>query len=279
MAVDRYLKLSSPATREFWEIPVLWEDEALLALDKPAPLLTSPHREDPARPSLMELLHAAIGRGVPWARERQLTYLALAHRLDFETTGVQLLARSKPALIALANQFGCGQAARTYLALVHGTPAEDGFEVEAPLAPDPVHPGAVRVNRRQGKAAASRFTVRERFTGYTWLQCELRTERTHQIRVHLRHVGLTLVGDALYGGPPLRLSQLKSGYRLKPHRTERPLLSRVALHAAGLSVPHPLTGQPTEITAPLPKDLTVALGYLRRYALAPGPSPLSPGGG
>src|SRR5690606_11741961 len=80
------LKLSSPATREYWEIGVLYEDADLLAIDKPSGLLTSPDRYDPSRPNLMRLLHDHIRRGVPWAVERGLSYLANAHRLDFETS-------------------------------------------------------------------------------------------------------------------------------------------------------------------------------------------------
>src|SRR5262252_8066137 len=100
------IKLSSPATNEFWEIPVLFEDEHLLALDKPAGLLTSPDRYDPNRPNLMKLLHAGIADGKPWAVEQKLTYLSNAHRLDFETSGVILLAKTKPVLVELANLFG-----------------------------------------------------------------------------------------------------------------------------------------------------------------------------
>src|SRR5215471_10809214 len=99
------IKLSSPATREFWEIPVLYEDEHLLAVDKPSGLLVSPDRYDPNRPNLMKLLHSAIVAGKPWASQRRLTYLMNAHRLDFETSGVILLAKDKPVLVKLANAF------------------------------------------------------------------------------------------------------------------------------------------------------------------------------
>src|SRR5689334_8226255 len=87
------IKLSAPATKEFWEIPVLFEDEHLLAINKPASLLTSPDRYDADRPNLMRLLHEGIAQAKPWAKERGLTYLSNAHRLDFETTGVLLLAK------------------------------------------------------------------------------------------------------------------------------------------------------------------------------------------
>ena len=101
--MDRFIRLSSPATPEFWESQILFEDAHLLALNKPPNLLISPDRHDPKQPSLMALLHTAIAQGNPWAKARGLTYLMNAHRLDLETSGVILLAKSKPVLVALAN--------------------------------------------------------------------------------------------------------------------------------------------------------------------------------
>jgi RluA family pseudouridine synthase len=259
------IKLSSPATREFWEVPVLFEDAHLLALDKPADLLASPDRVTPERPSLMRLLHQAIADGKPWAAERGLTYLSNAHRLDAETTGVFLLAKSKAALIALANLFGCRKPLQQYLALVHGSPTQDQFQINAKLAAQPNVAGLVRVDPRNGKRAETRFTVVERFASQTLLRCELLTDRPHQIRAHLLNAGLRVVGDALYGGKPLWLSRLKRDYRLKPGREERPLLARPALHAEQLSLPHPMTGESLAISSPMPKDLRVALKFLREY--------------
>ena len=260
------IKLSAPATREYWEIPVLFEDEHLLALDKPAGLLSSPDRYDPQRPNLMKLLHTAIAAGKPWARERHLSYLMNAHRLDFETSGVMLLAKNKAALVALANLFGSEKPLKSYVALVQGTPAEDKFEVDARLAPHPVKIGLMRVDPKHGKKSRTRFEVLEKFSGYTLLRCEPLTGRTHQIRVHLRHAGLPVVSDGLYGGKNLWLSRLKRDYRLKPGHEERPLLARVALHAEILTLPHPVTGRIVTITAPWPKDLKVAVKYLRQFA-------------
>jgi RluA family pseudouridine synthase len=259
------IKLSSPATSEYWEVAVLFEDDHLLALDKPAGLLSSPDRYDPQRPNLMKLLHAAIAAGKPWARERHLTYLMNAHRLDFETSGVMLLAKNKPALVALANLFGSEKPLKKYMALVQGTPAEDKFEVDAKLAPHPLKIGLMRVGPKNGKKSRTRFEVLERFSGYALLRCEPLTGRTHQIRVHLRHAGLPVVADALYGGKKLWLSRLKRDYRLKPGHEERPLLSRVALHAETLTLPHPVTGLMVTITAPWPRDLKVAIKYLRQF--------------
>jgi RluA family pseudouridine synthase len=264
--VTEVVKLSSPQTHEFWEIPVVYEDEQLLALDKPGGLLTSPDRYDPARPNLMKLLHRDIEREAPWAKARGLNYLMNAHRLDFETTGVILLVKNKPALVALAKQFGSEKPRKTYLALVRGSAAEDQFETEARLAPHPLQTGMVRVVAKAGKRSHTRFNVRERFKGFLLLECHPLTGRTHQIRVHLRHLRLPIVGDSLYGGPSLFLSSLKPDYRQKPNQSEHPLMGRVALHAQELTIAHPVTAVETIITASWPKDLTVAVKYLRRFA-------------
>ena len=264
--VDAFIKLSAPETHQFWRIAVLWEDAQLLALDKPSGLLTSPDRYDPRRPNLMKLLHRDVGRGAHWAQQRGVTYLANVHRLDFETSGVILLAREKPALVALANQFGAGTPEKHYLALVQGTPGRDSWEVAAPLAAHPTRPGQVRVDAKGGRKARTLFEVVERFAGYALVRCRPLTGRTHQIRVHLRHGGLPIVGDALYGGRPLLLSKLKPDYRFKRNEEERPLMGRTALHAQQLTVNHPVNGEALVITAPWPKDLTVAANYLRRFA-------------
>jgi RluA family pseudouridine synthase len=266
MPVGSAIKLSVPATREFWEIPVLHEDEHLFAIAKPAGLLTSPDRYDPERPNLMRLLHDGVAAGVGWAKSRNLTYLANAHRLDFETSGVLLLAKTKPALVALANEFGSNKPLKTYVALTRGMAEQPVFTVDAKIGPQTRQLGLMRIDPQDGKKSVTDFRVLEQFRGFTLLHCHPLTGRTHQIRVHLRSVGLHIVGDEAYMGKPLYLSQLKSSYRPKFKEPERPLMGRVALHAERLEIKHPATGELTAITAEWPKDLRVTVKYLRQFS-------------
>ncbi len=259
------IKLSAPATKEFWEIPVLFEDEHLLALDKPAGLLTSPDRYNLDRPNLMHLLHEGIAAKKPWAATRGLTYLANAHRLDADTSGVLLLAKTKPALIQLANLFSIDKVRQKFYALVSGLPSSDQFVMDAKITSNVVELGLMRIDNRDGMKSRTEFSVTEKFSGYTALSCHPRTNRNHQIRIHLKHAGFPIVGDTLYGGKPLWLSRLKKGFYLKRGREERALMARVALHSEELSLSHPLSGESITITAPMPKDLRVALRYLKEY--------------
>ncbi len=236
--------------------PVICEDASLLAFDKPSGLLVAPDRWDKSRVNLMTLVHAAFGTGV-----------ANVHRLDADTSGVLLCARNKAALDSLSGQFQAKTAEKTYHALVEGAPADDTFVVELALREDERRPGRMCPARKGGKASVTRFAVLERFRGYAWLACRPQTGRTHQIRVHLAALGLPILNDAFYGTEHrLLLSAIKRGY--KGRAEERPLISRLALHASELVVRHPETGVPVALRAPLPNEFQVALKYLRRFAAA-----------
>lgn len=259
------IKLSSPATKGFWELPILYEDDYLLALDKPAGLSTAPDRADPFRPSLTGLLHKAIADAKPWAATRGLSFLMYSHRLDAEASGVLLFAKNKSVLVQLLDLFGSEQPDLSFLTLVQGSPAEAHFTVEAKLSPHPTQTGVMRVDPKYGKQARTSFEVVERFKDWTLIKCRPLTHRRHQIRVHLARARLRVAGDSTYGGKPLLLSSIKPGYRLKPRHTERPLIGQACLHAAQLTLPHPVTGASLTIDAPWPKDSLVAIKYLRKY--------------
>ena len=238
-----------------------------MALNKPAGLLIAPDRWDKTRGNLMGLIHAGIHLQRPWARERGLEYLANVHRLDAGTSGVVLLARNKPALVNLARQFRDQHPKKTYLALIEGTLPAPTIEVNLPLAPSMVKLGLSTVDRGRGKPALTRFSLVEAFKGYSLVKAEPTTGRLHQIRVHLKEIGCPLVADHDYGtGFPLLLSKLKRDYRMKPEG-ERPLMARPALHAHQLEFLHPTSGTPVVIEAGWPKDLTVAIKYLRKFAM------------
>ncbi len=232
--------------------PIIREDEALLVFDKPSGLLVAPDRWDKTRENLMALVHARYGRQV-----------ANVHRLDADTSGVLLCAKSKAALDFLSGQFQAKTAEKVYHALVAGEAQED-FLVDRALAANPKRPGLMWTVKKGGRQSTTQFRVRERFRGFTWLECCPLTGRTHQIRVHLAAVGLPILNDPFYGDATrLMLSDLKRGY--KGREEERPLISRLALHASELTITHPVTQERVALRAPLPKEFNVALKYLRRF--------------
>jgi RluA family pseudouridine synthase len=240
--------------------PVLFEDAAVIAFDKPSGLPVAPDRHAPPGENLMALARARLGPG-----------LANVHRLDADTSGLVLCAKTKPALDFLSGQFQSKTVAKVYHALISGVPAADEFAVDLVLKEDEGQPGRMCVVKKHGQASATEFTVREKFPqpagrpAFAWVECRPLTGRTHQIRVHLAAEGTPVLNDPLYGdAAQLLLSNLKRGY--KGRADERPLLARLALHATALTFTHPVTRERQTLTAPLPKDLEVALKYLRKFA-------------
>ena len=218
---------------------LLYADEHLVAVDKPAfvpaqPTLTSD------RGALPDLVARLVGAPV-----------TLVHRLDRETSGVTVLARTRDAAAALSEAFRTGGPEKTYLALTVRSPEPREGRIDAPLGPDPGRPGR-RAVLASGEAAATRYrTVRKGPLGAALVECRPETGRTHQIRVHLAHLGAPLLGDARYGGPR-RVLEID--------------IPRVMLHAHRLALAHPATGERLAFEAPVPEDF---LGVER--ALVPRP--------
>jgi 23S rRNA pseudouridine1911/1915/1917 synthase len=264
-------------------VPVLWEDEHMLAVDKPAGLAAEPERWAKGNASLSgALLELAFERsgaepdpdaaGVP---ERPLVFRPrLLHRLDKDTTGVVLVAKDVEAERAMRAAFDAGRVRKTYLALVEGEyPLADGDSevIDLPIGPDERKSGRMRIDRAEGKEARTRVSVELRFHGYTLVRAEPLTGRTHQIRVHLREVGFPLAVDPFYGRRrSLALSEFKKGYRKKPGAVESPLLDRLALHARAIEFeePCPPAGSPARtirVEAPIPKDLGRVIKQMAKF--------------
>lgn len=233
--------------------PVIYEDDALIVFDKPSGLLVAPDRWDKARVNLMGEVHAKLGH-----------HVANVHRLDADTSGLLLCAKTKPALDVLSGQFQSKTVTKIYHALVVGAPALDDYTVDFVLKEDEAAPGRMCVVKKHGKAAVTQFRVLERFGAFALVECRPLTGRTHQLRVHLAASGTPILNDPFYGNDTrLLLSGLKRGY--KGRADEKPLITRLALHASELTVAHPVAREPLTVRSPLPKEFEVALKYLRKF--------------
>lgn len=249
------------------EVPVLYEDADMLALDKPAGLLMVPDRWDKTKPSLAGLLNRAVAEGRPWVRERGIEWLANVHRLDKGTSGVALFARHRRAMMGLVTQFRSRETRKTYLALVFGVLPSSPMTIDLPIAVHLQKPGLSRISKAHGKASTTEVEMVERFGRFSLVRAHPLTGRHHQVRIHLAEVGCPLIADPDYGnGHPLLLSELKRHYKSKAEG-EHPLMGRTALHAEALGIRQPSSGQFVEITAPIPKDFSVAVKYLRRFSV------------
>jgi 23S rRNA pseudouridine1911/1915/1917 synthase len=254
-------------------VDVLFEDDSLMVVDKPAGLAVEPERWNRESAclsgALIELAYERSGGrgadGRPAGGELEFRP-RLVHRIDKDTTGVLIVAKTIEAERSLRRAFDDGHVHKQYLALVEGEYAlEDGEEtiVDLPIAPDAKKTGRMTVREEGGKPSRTRVSVEQRFRGYTLLRCEPLTGRTHQIRVHLAEQGFPLVVDLLYGRrPALLLSELKRGYKSKPGRAEHPLIDRLTLHALELTFPHPEGTGDVHVEAPLPRDFARALKQL-----------------
>ncbi len=211
-------------------VGVLWEDDWLLFTAKPSGVLSQPSESSRGREAAWDERVAA------WLalREGHPSTLHLVHRLDRPTSGVVLFARRREAMPAISRAWRSGRAHRSYLAVVHGHPANDLIEFDQPIGRSPRGGWRFEV-RADGRSARTTARVLARHEdGTATMLCELNTGRTHQVRVHLAAVGHPVVGDHTYGG---------EGH------------SRPLLHALALELPHPRDGRPVCVVAPIPEDI------------------------
>jgi len=239
-----------PAVPEAEEIPltIVHEDRDLLVLDKPAGLVVHPSAGHARGTLVNALLHHVSGLSGVGGVLRP----GIVHRLDKETSGCLVVAKNDAALQALQRAFQARSVEKTYLALVHGQPADTG-KLETLHGRHPRDRKRFTGRTKAGKPAVTTWRVRTRLHGAALLEVGLETGRTHQIRVHLSELGHPLLGDALYGGTRKGDAQV---------RAVQQLLGRQALHAWRLAFAHPRTGKPIRAEAPVPADLRSAIESL-----------------
>ncbi|MFN2643998.1 MAG: RluA family pseudouridine synthase, partial [Burkholderiales bacterium] len=233
--VSSAVKTAKPA-----EFPIVFEDAALLVIDKPAGVAV--HGGSGVSFGVIESLRAA---------RPQAKALELAHRLDRDTSGLLIVCKKRSALTAVHGQLREGKVEKVYAALVKGSPAESLFELSEPLHKYVTGSGERRVSVREGgMAARTQVRVRKRGNRFSLLEVRLLTGRTHQIRVHLAHAGHPILGDDKYGDFALNRELAKAGVR------------RLLLHAGRLSLAHPLSGERLRLEAPIPADMAAVMTKL-----------------
>ncbi|HMU45401.1 MAG TPA: RNA pseudouridine synthase [Chitinophagaceae bacterium] len=230
---------------------IITETENWIALNKPSGLLSIPDREG-KEVSLKTLL------------QEKYENIFVVHRLDKETSGLIIFAKNEATHRHLSKQFEERKTEKIYCGLVTGSLLDKKGSINKPIAENTVHRGEMIIHRR-GKESLTDYEVLEDFGIYSWVQFQIHTGRTHQIRVHMKDLGHPIVCDTLYGdGKPVLLSSIKSKFKLsKKEEEERPILNRLALHAWKLSF-NDLKGKPVELEAPYPKDLKATLQQLEK---------------
>jgi len=248
--------LSLPDAGENIALSLVFEDEAILVVDKPAGLVVHPGNGNRAGTLLNALLHhdPALA-SVPRA--------GIVHRLDKDTSGLMVVARTIGAQTDLVRQLAAHTVTREYVAVVRGD-VERAIVVDAPIGRHPTQRTTMAVVER-GKPARTHVSVVERFGIATLLRCTLETGRTHQIRVHLAAIGHPLVGDPAYGG---RRGEMRMPSARGIGGTALPVLGRQALHATHLALVHPVTRQAMAWDAPPPAYLAQLVDALRRTSAA-----------
>lgn len=260
MSIIRDFNIRNAAGRK-QTVGIVYQDAQFIVADKPAGLRVIPDRWIPALPNLRDLLI----RRLPVLSSHEEASLWVVHRIDADTSGLVLFARSAEVHRRITLAFQNRQVKKTYLAIVKGQVKPEEGEIDLPLALHPRRKGRVRVHP-DGKPSHTGYKVLEQFHRYALLEVYPRTGRMHQIRVHLQAIGHPLAVDPLYdGADKLGIRSLKYKVPVREEERDSYLLSRLSLHAYQLRVIHPISGDPMEWEAPPPKDFRALLKALRKW--------------
>ena len=243
-------------------IDVIYEDRDMMAVNKPSGIICHPARATQTGTLANGLAHYAesLSHGDDPFRP------GIIHRLDKRTTGIMLVAKSDEAHWRIALQFERRTIKKEYMAIVEGNVQLDGDVIDAPIGGHPkikdkrIVPEP-RLQARDLKEAVTQYEVIERFVGFTWVRLMPKTGRTHQLRVHMNHIGHPMAGDPMYGGHLITLAEL-TGRRDDP---DEPVIDRQALHAHQITFRHPIREQEMTLQAPLPDDIQHVLALLRKH--------------
>ena len=232
-------------------LQIIFENDELVAINKPAGLLTIPDREQSEK-SLKEMLQDKYGS------------IFTVHRLDKDTSGLVIFAKNETAHKYLSKLFEDRKVEKYYLGIVIGSPENKTGMIDAPISEHPLHKGLMTVHRN-GKPSQTGYEVLEANKNYSLVSFQLHTGRTHQIRVHAKNIGHPLAFDTLYGdGKPVLLSSIKKKFKLSKHdEEERPMINRLALHSYKLSF-EDMNGKRLELEAAMPKEFRALMQQLKK---------------
>ncbi|MEO6455748.1 MAG: RluA family pseudouridine synthase [Ginsengibacter sp.] len=238
--------------RGLGDLSIIFETDQFIAVNKPAGMLTIPDRYDETLTSLYKIL------------ERQYQKIFIIHRLDRETSGLLLFAKDEATHKYLSQLFENRNVEKFYLGIIHGSLQNNKGVIDEPIAEHLTNKGMMVINQK-GKSSLTEYEVIEDYSLYSLVKFKIHTGRTHQIRVHMKHLGHPILCDEIYGNAqPVLLSSFKKKYKLSKHdEEERPILKRLALHSYQLKF-NDSPGVHHEFTADLPKDMRALLQQLKK---------------
>ena len=232
---------------------IIFETDGFVAVNKPAGMLSIPDRYDETATSLYKIL------------EERYQKIFIIHRLDRETSGIILFAKDEATHKYLSQLFENRKIEKFYLGIIRGSLQNKKGTIDEPIIEHPANKGIMVINKK-GKPSVTDYEVIDDFGLFSLVKFQIHSGRTHQIRVHMKHLGHPIACDDVYGNPqPILLSSFKKKYKLSKHdEEERPILNRLALHSHQLKFTG-ISGIPYDLKAELPKDMEILLKQLKKY--------------